>query len=157
MTEVRPIGPDFDGWDALLSLILSAFAFMDGLIDPPSSAHRLTPDALAKKAREEIGLLAVEGEMLVGCMFLKPEEESLYIGKLAVLPSFQGRGAGRSLLEHAEALARKKGLATLRLETRVELAANHALFTRWGFVRTAEKSHPGFARPTSIEMCKTLV
>ncbi|WP_421593145.1 GNAT family N-acetyltransferase [Shinella sp. M27] len=156
MTAVIRIGPDFARWDELLSLILDAFAYMDGVIDPPSSAHRLTPASLVAKAEAEIAYAAMEGQMLLGCIFCRPEPESLYIGKLAVGTRFQGRGAGQLLLERAEKLARDLGLPALRLETRIELTGNHAAFARWGFVRTGEYAHPGFDRITAIEMRKTL-
>ena len=48
----------FDRWDELLGLIMRAFAYMDGVIDPPSSAHRLTIASLTDKARDEIALIA---------------------------------------------------------------------------------------------------
>ena len=47
-TEIVRIGADFDRYAELHELILAAFAFMDGRIDPPSSAHGLTPSSLAK-------------------------------------------------------------------------------------------------------------
>nr|WP_314090996.1 GNAT family N-acetyltransferase [uncultured Shinella sp.] len=156
MTAIVRLGPDFSRWDDLLALILGAFAYMDGAIDPPSSAHRLTPVSLAAKAQAEIAYAAMEGQTLLGCIFCRPEAGSLYVGKLAVAPGFQGRGAGRLLLEMAEQLARELGLPELRLETRVELTANHAAFARWGFVRTGEYAHPGFDRITAIEMRKRL-
>nr|WP_298104808.1 GNAT family N-acetyltransferase [uncultured Shinella sp.] len=156
MTAIVRIDADFHRWDDLLALILAAFAYMDGVIDPPSSAHLLTPASLAARAQTEIAYMAVDGQTLLGCIFCRPEPESLYIGKLAVAPSFQGRGAGRLLLEAAEDLARDLRLPVLRLETRIELTGNHATFARWGFVRTAENAHPGFTRTTSIEMRKAL-
>ena len=156
MTTIVPLGPDFARWDDLLALILDAFAYMDGIIDPPSSAHRLTPVSLAAKAEAEIAYAAMEGHTLLGCIFCRPEAESLYIGKLAVAPGLQGRGAGRRLLERAEELARALGLPALRLETRVELTGNHAAFARLGFARTGEYAHPGFDRITAIEMRKRL-
>ena len=156
MTAIVRLGPDFSRWEDLLALILGAFAYMDGVIDPPSSAHRLTPISLAAKAQAEIAYAAIEGQTLLGCVFCRPEAGSLYIGKLAVAPGFQGRGAGRLLLEKAEQLARERGLPELRLETRVELTGNHAAFARWGFVRTGEYAHPGFDRITAIEMRKRL-
>ena len=156
MTDIVEIGPDFDRWDDLLAVILAAFAYMDGVIDPPSSAHLLTPETLAAKAREEIAFVACDGNALAGCIFCRPEEGALYIGKLAVARSQQGKGLGRRLLERAEALARARNLAVLRLETRIELAANHATFARWGFVRTGAYAHPGFTRITAIEMRKSL-
>jgi len=156
MIEIIRIGEDFGRWDELLALILSSFAYMDGVIDPPSSAHRLTLASLAQKARDEIAFAAIEGGGLVGCIFLKPEPGSLYLGKLAIAPAHQGRGIGRRLLAAAEDVARQNGLPALRLETRIELAGNHATFARWGFTKTAENSHPGFTRVTSIEMRKRI-
>lgn len=153
---IERIGPDFVRYEDLLSLIHTAFAYMDGRIDPPSSAHRLTPELLRQKAQTEIAFAAIEDGRLIGCVFLKPEETALYIGKLAVHAQVQGRGVGRRLLRQAEATAHALGLATLRLETRVELVENHSRFAAWGFARTAEHSHPGYDRITSIEMRKTL-
>jgi hypothetical protein len=60
------------------------------------------------------------------------------------------------LLAQAEALARELALPALRLETRIELVANHAKFGAWGFVKTAENAHAGYDRTTSIEMTKIL-
>ncbi|MCK8782025.1 GNAT family N-acetyltransferase [Rhizobium sp. NTR19] len=156
MIDIVRIDESFSRWNELLALILSSFAYMEGVIDPPSSATRLTLAALAYKARDEIAFIAVEGERLVGCIFCRPEPESLYVGKFAVSPSHQGKGIGAKLLAVAEEVAREKSLPRLRLETRIELTGNHATFTRWGFVKTAETSHPGFTRTTTIEMQKPL-
>lgn len=154
--EIVRIGADFDRYEELLDVILAAFAFMDGRIDPPSSAHRLTPASLRQKAVLEIAFAAVEKGQPVGCIFLKPEEATLYIGKLAVHPAAQGKGTGWLLLARAEATARELGLACLRLETRVELTENHRLFAAWGFGKTAESRHAGYDRTTSIVMRKPL-
>jgi GNAT superfamily N-acetyltransferase len=154
---VQRLDDSFECWDELLALILSSFAYMNGRIDPPSSALSLTPQSLKEKARTEIGYVALDGNQLAGCIFCRPEAESLYIGKLAILPSEQGKGIGRRLLALAEATAREQGLDVLRLETRIELTGNHATFARWGFRKTAENRHAGFDRATSIEMRKALI
>lgn len=148
--------PSFDRYEELLALILKSFAYMDGRIDPPSSAHTLSPDSLRRKSKEEIGFVVADGQDLLGCMFLKPEPDSLYIGKLAIDPVHQGKGLGRRLLAAAEATARDLCLPALRLQTRIELTENHAAFATWGFVETSRYAHPGFTRPTSIEMRKDL-
>ncbi|MBC7311549.1 MAG: GNAT family N-acetyltransferase [Rhizobium sp.] len=155
-TEIVRIDADFDRYEEVLDVILAAFAFMDGRIDPPSSAHRLTPAALRQKAAQEIAFAAVDNGRLLGCVFLKPEEAALYIGKLAVHPAAQGQGIGRLLLARAEETARELGLSSLRLEARVELTENHRLFAAWGFAKTAENRHAGYDRTTSIEMRKPL-
>lgn len=154
--EVLRIDAGFDRYEELLDVILAAFAYMDERIDPPSSAHRLTPATLRQKAAQEIAFAAIDKGRIVGCVFLRPEESSLYIGKLAVHPAAQGQGIGRLLLARAEATARELGLSSLRLETRVELTENHRLFAAWGFRKTAENRHAGYDRTTSIEMRKPL-
>lgn len=106
--EIVRIDEDFGRWDELLALILSSFAYMDGVIDPPSSAHRLTLASLDRKARDEIAFAATEGGRLAGCVFCKPEPGFLYIGKLAIAPASQGKGIGRRLLTVAEGIAREK-------------------------------------------------
>ena len=148
------IDPDtFGDWQSLLDLILDAFAYMNGVIDPPSSALKLTPASLEQKARDEIGYVVYVDGTLVACAFFRPEPHvCLFIGKLAVSPAFQGRGLGRALLDQAVADARRLGLTRLRLETRIELTGNHRQFEHWGFVKTAENAHKGYDRTTSIEM-----
>lgn len=155
--NVERIDGGFSDYEALLALILRSFASMNGRIDPPSSAYLLTATSLRDKAASEIAYIATDGGQLRGCVFLKPEPPGcLYISKLAVEPDAQGRGVGRALLAAASAAAADLGLPQLRLQTRIELIENHAVFSRWGFRKTAENAHPGFNRTTSIEMRKTL-
>jgi len=154
--QVRRLEPSFDRYDALLAMIRAAFSYMDARIDPPTSAHRLTPATLKEKALSEIVFVALDDQRLVGCIFCRPEPQCLYIGKLAVVPDRQGGGIGRALLIAAEAEARALSLPAMRLETRIELAENHARFGAMGFEKTAENRHPGFDRTTSIEMTKRL-
>ncbi|QEE45984.1 GNAT family N-acetyltransferase [Rhizobium sp. WL3] len=154
--NISRIDDSFSRFEELLALIMGSFAYMDSVIDPPSSAHRLTVTTLQDKVRDEIGLIAEIGGRLVGCAFLRPEPDFLYVGKLAVSPVAQGAGIGSRFLAEAEAIARQLGKPALRLETRIELAGNHRRFAAWGFVRTAEKSHAGYDRTTFIEMQKLL-
>lgn len=157
MVDILPITGSFERWDDLLALITTAFASMNGVVDPPSSALRLTSRSLKDKAADEIAYMAVQDGVLLGCLFCRLEPPGgLYIGKLAVAPAAQGKGIGRALLARAEALARGEGLKTLRLETRIELTGNHQVFRRWGFEKTADRCHPGYDRVTFIEMAKLL-
>lgn len=81
---------DFGRWDELLALIKRAFAYMDGVIDPPSSAHRLTTDSLREKAATETGFLAMQDDAIVGCVFAAEHAQHFYVGKLAVEPQPSG-------------------------------------------------------------------
>lgn len=154
--DVMQAPPQFTGWDELLALLHAAFAYQHERIDPPSSLHELDADAIARKARDERLFLAVDDGELVGCIFARPQPGSLYIGKFAVRPDRQGRGIGRQLMHAVETFARHAGYATLELNTRIELAENHASFAAMGFAKTAEHAHPGHARTTFITMTKSL-
>ncbi|MEM9061328.1 MAG: nucleotidyltransferase family protein [Pseudomonadota bacterium] len=143
-----------EDWRALHALLVRAFAYMENRIDPPSSLNRMTPDEIARKAGEELCFIAHDGIDLIGCIFCKIDQSFLYVGKLAVNPAHQGKGIGKALMTAAETEARRLGLRALELQTRVELTENHRTFTRMGFTKSGETSHPGFDRATSITMRK---
>ena len=143
---------DYRHWDAVLHLILDAFAYMDGRIDPPSSAHRLTvADMVAQAGAGAVWIIEDAGAP-VACLFAKVEGEALYLGKLAVAGPFRGHGLARLLIDAAEAEARALGLAWLELESRIELTEYHTAFARMGFVETGKSAHAGYDRSTSITM-----
>ncbi|MET3578355.1 putative N-acetyltransferase YhbS [Mesorhizobium robiniae] len=154
--SVEQLPADFDRWDEVLALIMRAFASMDGVIDPPSSAHRLTVENLRDKARQETAFAALNGDGVVGCVFVLERAHDFYVGKLAVEPGFQEQGIGRQLMQAVEDLARHRGKPAIELQTRVELTANHAAFARLGFRETERTAHKGYYRPTSITMRKVL-
>ncbi|TIU88039.1 MAG: GNAT family N-acetyltransferase [Mesorhizobium sp.] len=147
---------DFDRWDDLLALIRRAFAYMDGVIDPPSSAHLLSADSLAEKAKKETGFVAVGNGRIIGCVFALGRARDFYVGKLAVEPALQGQGVGARLMQAVEDLAGARGKDAIELQARIELTSNHAAFTRLGFRETGRTAHAGYDRPTSITMRKVL-
>lgn len=158
MTALRIclIGSDSDRWEDLLWVIQESFAYMDGVIDPPSSAHNLTADNLREKAKDETGFAAFIGEELAGCVFIKEKDDHFYLGKLAVAPGFEGQGIGRKLIEKAEQHTVARGKPVMELQTRIELTRNHAVFGKLGYRKVAETTHPGFTRITSITMRKEI-
>ncbi|MGV6811731.1 MAG: GNAT family N-acetyltransferase [Brevirhabdus sp.] len=148
MTPRRALADE--DWGAVLALIRGAFAYMDGVIDPPSSMHRLTQADIAQQnSLGEVWLIGPSGAPLA-CMFATEHSDALYLGKIAVEASQQGRGFARQLVAQAEARAKALDLRCLRLQTRIELVSNHATFERLGFVKTGETRHPGFLRSTSL-------
>ncbi|MDT8345978.1 MAG: GNAT family N-acetyltransferase [Thermohalobaculum sp.] len=155
MTPIR-LAADWPHWEALRRLILDAFAIMEGRIDPPSSAHRLTADSMAGQARTGEVWAIIESEAPIACMFLTPRPDAMYLGKVAVRPDRQGLGLGRQLAALAEARARALGLPALELQSRIEMTEIHAIYARLGFVRTGATAHPGYDRPTSVTMRKEL-
>ncbi len=153
---MRPekLSPDDPRLADTLQLIRDAFSAHDGRIDPPSSMHKLTLQGLAESARS--GELWILGERPFACVILQAKTHALYLSKLAVREDARGHGHARQLIELADARARTLGLPSLELQTRIELVENHAAFEKLGFVMIAETCHPGFDRPTSILMRKTL-
>lgn len=154
--EVALAPSDFHDWKGLLTLLHAAFAYQNDRIDPPSSLHRLDATSIAQKAKDERLFLALEDGHLLGCIFARPQPDSVYVGKFAVRPDRQGEGIGRRLMQAAEEFALQSALPVLELETRIELTENHDTFASMGFVKIAEKAHEGYDRPTSITMRKTL-
>lgn len=137
------------------ALLTRAFAFMAGVIDPPSSMNRLKPDGLATEAgRAELWVVDCPVEGILACMILTDKGETLYLGKLAVADAWRGSGLARVMIDHAVTRARALGRPTVTLQTRVELTANHATFQRLGFVETGRTAHPGYTRPTTVNFSR---
>src|SRR5580704_8741879 len=83
--------------------------------------------------REHLVDLLYVGGRLVALIETIPEADHLLIENVAVLPAFQGRGLGRRLMAHAEAVARSLGLPEMRLYTNRDFAANVRLYLRLGY------------------------
>lgn len=144
---VRRFGnDDAKALQSALDLIQREFEYMDGVVDPPSSAHRLTVDELASGPGEVWGV----GTPLRACVVMTPRTDVLYIGKLAVASTERNRGLARLLVDQADIRARELGVSWVELQTRIELEANHRAFTAMGFIEIEQTAHPGYDRPTSI-------
>lgn len=152
LTRLTPV----DDFTDLHHLLVTAFAYMETRIDPPSSLHRMTPKSLAIDAATAEVWSLTEGDTLLACMILTPKPDHLYLGKLATAPDHRGRGLARRMITHAEARARALHLPALQLQTRIELSENHATFQRLGFHEIARTAHPGYDRPTSLTFTKPL-
>ena len=79
---------------------------------------------------------AVRGEAVVGTAAAIPISPGVFeLGKMAVVPSEQGRGLGRRLVEHVVRHTRGIGAEVLELVTNSGLAPALALYQSTGFVR----------------------
>lgn len=145
-------------WAAIHRLLTAAFDFMEGRIDPPSSLHDLTVEGIAAQARTgEVWVIGIpDPTPPLACMFLTPRAKTLYLGKLAVRADQRGRGLARALVACAEARALDLGLASLEVQTRVELVENHAAFLAMGFHEMGRTAHAGYDRPTSVTFSKNV-
>lgn len=74
------------------------------------------------------------------------EEKSIKVNNLVVDTAAQGRGYGRTLLDHAVAMARARGLTALTLFTNVKMYENIGLYTKLGFVETRRRTEGPYER-----------
>ena len=110
-------------------------------------------DYAALIARGLVHVLVAEGAV-VGFVVLIAQDDALFIDNVAVAPAVRGRGCGRALLVFADAAARERGFATIRLCTNEAMTENRALYARIGFRETGRSVQAGgFKR---IDMARSL-
>lgn len=113
---------------------------MNGLRPGPMDA-----DYVALVATAEAWVAEAEGEVL-GFLILLDEGDGMLLEGVAVLPSYQGRGAGRLLLTLAETRTRAAGHDRIRLYTHQTMVENQRLYERNGYVETHRADEAGFGR-----------
>ena len=67
--------------------------------------------------------------------WLSPNENNLYIHRLAVHPSFQGQGYAVQLMDFVEAFAKAHNATSLRLDTFSQNKRNQAFYEQRGYQR----------------------
>jgi len=154
---VRPMRDDAAEITAVVALIRDAFADYVDRLDPPPSAVRETAETIAALLGREHGLVAEIGGAMVGCLFLQRREDGdIYVGRVAVAGAHRRGGVGRALMAAAGAEARRLGAARLTLGVRLALDGNRRFFASLGFTEGALHAHPGYDRPTWVEMTKAI-
>ena len=142
---------------SIAATIAASFAQYRGKLVPESGAFRETAEGIAAEfARGASAIVAERGGEMLGCVLVEEMEGDLYFGRLSVRPLARGQGLARRLIEAVEGEARRRGLAGVRLGVRIVLTENQRLFASLGYRETSREAHPGFDRPTSINMRKPL-
>lgn len=67
--------------------------------------------------------------------WLSPNENNLYIHRLAVHPLFQGQGYAVQLMDFSEAFAKAHNFASIRLDTFSQNTRNHTFYEQRGYQR----------------------
>lgn len=140
----------------LLSLIHRAFEEYRPLLNPPSGAHRETVETVRDKVTGGGAIIAWSGKEAAGCVLYAPQENAVYLGRLAVLPEYRKQGVGHLLVEAVEGQARILSLAKVTLGVRVQLPGNRAFFECLGYQVTGYYSHNGHAEPTYMTLEKAV-
>jgi GNAT superfamily N-acetyltransferase len=146
--------------EILAGTVRAAFEEYRGGLVPPSGALADTAEGIARRLEKGWAAVAREegtaGRSVAGCILCERRDDSVYLGRLAVLPRWRGHGAAGLLLAHAEAAARLAGAARLTLNVRLALPGNIGFFARRGFHEVGRLSHPGFDEATFCVMEKPL-
>ncbi|HSB85018.1 MAG TPA: GNAT family N-acetyltransferase [Ilumatobacteraceae bacterium] len=90
--------------------------------------------------------VAVTEKGIVGIIVMWAEDDHWYIDNIAVRPDVQGEGVGKTLLDAAEAAARRNGCGELRLYTNEAMTDNLDYYPRRGFIETHRSSESGYRR-----------
>ena len=97
----------------------------------------------------------VDGK-IVGCVFFRPQDEGIYIDRLAVLPEYRNRGIATAMLKEIECRAESTGYKTLMLSVRLALEKQQAYYNRLEFEFQEYGTHPGYTEPTYMKMRKEI-
>jgi N-acetylglutamate synthase-like GNAT family acetyltransferase len=146
-----------DEAEAIVALTQRAFGEYRGKLRPDSSALLETAETIGAAMKTGTILVAERAGLILGCVSVRRKDDCAYAGRLAVEPMARGIGVARALLAAVEALARQMGNDRLRVDVRLKLRDNRAFFRALGFRESAGRCHPGFSRPTYVEMEKILI
>ena len=103
-------------------------------LTPPESVHALPIERL--RAADVTFFSAWHGEALAACGAIKDlGNGASELKSMRADPAWRGRGAGRAILDHLLAVARRRGLTRLWLETgsSADFAPAHRLYLANGF------------------------
>lgn len=152
--RIRPyVGADIPD---ILAIITTAFAEHRGKLNPPSSAERKTIEIVREELAQADAFVAEAEGRLVGCVFYRLRDGSMYLDRLAVLSECQGRGVASALIAEVERAGRARGIGALTLTVRLALTRQQAMYRKLGFEFLEYGTHEGFTEPTSMKMRKML-
>lgn len=113
----------------------------------------MAEDAAGLLQSYEVWVVDGAEDLLAGALVLRSADDHLLIWSVAVDPTQQGTGLGRRLLDFAEAEARSRGLAEIRLYTNALFTENRTLYAHLGYAETGSEQHGG---RELVHMAKTL-
>jgi GNAT superfamily N-acetyltransferase len=100
----------------------------------------------AREIREHQVFVVEDNGQIAGILVLCTKEEGFLLDVIAVEPRYQGKGAGKLLLEFAETEALRQGYKSIYLYTHEKMTENQMLYTKIGYVEYDRRVEHGLAR-----------
>jgi ribosomal protein S18 acetylase RimI-like enzyme len=128
--------------EAVHAVVMAAFEeFRDKLAVSVSALDESVEDVRGAISEGRV-LVALEGEDAVGTVRYEVKPDLLYVGRLAVVPSYRGKGVGAALMSQIEKLAPSLGRTHVQLATRESIPGNIAFYERIGYRISEKVQHP---------------
>ncbi len=117
-----------------------------------------TPQRLSASLRDRAtnGLVAVDGQRVIGFALMKYLDEEAHLLLLAVVPERRRAGVGRALLAWLETTALVAGIGTLELEVRAGNRDARAFYRGLGFEECGSLSGYYSGREAAVRMRHSL-
>jgi GNAT superfamily N-acetyltransferase len=116
--------------------------YIERIGKPPES---MLVDYARVVEQREVTVAVCRG-VIVGVLVLGQTDEGFQIISVAVHPSFQKQGLGRTLLRLAEAEAVRRGHESICLSTNEKMVENQALYSKIGYVEYDRRIENGYSR-----------
>jgi ribosomal protein S18 acetylase RimI-like enzyme len=119
-----------------------AFAEYAGLLPVESGAHSESLEDVLAAMRQGGAVLAYLGHDAVGSARYLPEETELYVGRVAVLPTYRRRCIASAMMRFLEGVAAAHGRQSVRIQVRDSLPSNVELYRALGYELVSIDAHP---------------
>jgi len=103
-------------------------------------------DDYDRRIREDEVYVITEDDKIIGVLVLILSVERFLLDNVAVLPDYQGKGLGRSLMDFAESRAKEKGYLSVELYTNEAMVENIAMYKKWDYLEIYRTTEQGYER-----------
>jgi len=122
-------------------VMLAAYSDLEGALPVESGAHAESLGDVVAEMSKGGAILAEDGVALGSARFMR-EDASLYVGRVAVLPTHRRRGVASAMMRFLEGIARELVLPSLRVGVRESLPSNIRLYESLGYRTVSVDPHP---------------
>jgi ribosomal protein S18 acetylase RimI-like enzyme len=119
----------------------AAFAEYAGVLAQPSGALSETLEDVRDAMASGGAALAYVDETPVGSARFLPDGDGIYVGRVAVLPSYRRQGVASALMRFLEEHAQRSAKIYVRIGVRESLPSNVALYQSLGYETSKIEPH----------------